>query len=261
MIVVYKTPTLNGLTKQVRASANFSSGTVIVGAATTTTPPPTTTPPTTTAPTTTTAAQSACPGDHAAPTGSATINGTAGAEAGFTAAQNVTITLSLADTCAPIQARVGNADGTWGAWTAYDPLNPSMAWALTAGDATKQVNVQATDAVGNSTTIATLSIIMDTTHPTVPGTLTRTVSCSGANRTVNLSWGIATDTNLRGYRVYRSTDGVTWSVFTQVSLTNASDATLKKALDSDRYYVVAYDKAGNESNATNTIALSKNQCS
>ena len=95
----------------------------------------------------------------------------------------------------------------------------------------------------------------------MPGTLTRTVSCSGADRTVVLSWGIATDTNFRGYRVYRSTDGVSWSVFQQVSTTTVTDATLKKSLDSVRYYVVAYDKAGNESNATNTISLAKNQCS
>ena len=78
---------------------------------------------------------------------------------------------------------------------------------------------------------------------------------------MNLSWGISSDTNFRGYRIYRSTDGVTWSVFKQVAITTASDNTLKKSLDSVRYYVVAYDKAGNESNATNTIALSKNQCS
>jgi len=101
----------------------------------------------------------------------------------------------------------------------------------------------------------------DTTKPTVPGTLTRTVSCSGNSRTVNLSWSLSTDTNLRGYRVYRSTDGVTWSVYSQVSQTLLTDATLTKTLDSVRYYIVAYDKAGNQSNATNIVALSKNQCS
>ncbi len=171
------------------------------------------------------------------------------------------INLALSDQCTPIQARVGNNDGSWSAWTPYDLTNPLLSWAVTAGDGTKQVNVQATDKVGNSATIATLSVIVDTTKPTVPGTLTRTVSCSGPSRTVTLSWGIATDTNFRGYRIYRSTDGVTWSVFVQVSQTTVSDNTLKKTLDSVRYYVVAYDKAGNESNATNTIALSKNQCS
>ena len=40
----------------------------------------------------------------------------------------------------------------------------------------------------------------------------------------------------------------------------ASDTT-KKSLDSARYYVVAYDKAGNESIATPIIAFTKNQCS
>ena len=59
---------------------------------------------------------------------------------------------------------------------------------------------------------------------------------------MSLSWGLATDTNFRGYRIYRSTDGATWSVFTQVSGTSVSD-THKKALDSVRYYAVAYDKA------------------
>ena len=123
------------------------------------------------------------------------------------------------------------------------------------------MTAQAADAVGNTVTFSTMSIILDTTLPTVPGTLSRTVSCSGANRTVALSWGISSDANLQGYRVYRSTDGVTWSPFTQLVQSSTSDATLKKSLDSVRYYVVGYDKAGNESNATNTIALSKNQCS
>jgi prepilin-type N-terminal cleavage/methylation domain-containing protein len=262
VIVQYKAPTVDGVSKDVRASAIFSSGTVSVAAATTTVAPPTTVPTSTTLPvTTTTAPQSACPGDHSPPAGSATINGTSGAEAGFTAAKNVTLNLSPSDTCTPIQVRVGNEDGTWGAWTTYDPTSPQFSWSVTAGDGTKQVFVQASDALGNSTTIATLSIILDATKPTSPGTLGRTVSCSGSNRNVTLSWGISTDTNFRGYRVYRSTDGLTWSVFTQVSVTTAPDNTLKKSLDSVRYYVVAYDKAGNQSNATNIVTLSKNQCS
>src|SRR5207249_696024 len=91
VIVAYKTPTVDGISKFVRASAVFSSGTVSISSPATTAPPPTTTPPTTVAPTTTTSPPSACPGDTTAPTGSATINGTSGAEAGFTAAQSVTL--------------------------------------------------------------------------------------------------------------------------------------------------------------------------
>jgi hypothetical protein len=260
VIVVFKTPTVDGIAKFVRASGIFSEGTVQVSSPNTTAAPPTTTPPTTVPPTTTTLGQSACPGDHDAPTGTATINGTSGAEAGYTAALNVTLNLALVDSCTPMQARVGNGGGTWSAWTNYDPASPQFSWTVTAGDGTKTVNVEAADHVANSAAIATMSIILDTTKPTVPDTLSRTVSCSGSDRTVNLSWGLSTDTNFRGYRIYRSTDGTTWSVLTQVAGTTAIDSN-KKALDSVRYYAVAYDKAGNESNATTTIALSKNQCS
>jgi prepilin-type N-terminal cleavage/methylation domain-containing protein len=260
VIVVFKTPTVDGIAKFVRASGIFSEGTVQVAAAATTVPTSTTVPPTTIPPTTTTLAQSECPGDHTAPTGTATINGTSGSEAGYTAALNVTLNLALTDSCTPIQTRIGNDDGTWSAWTNYDSASPQFSWTVTPGDGTKTVYVEAADHISNSAAIGTLAIILDATKPTVPGTLSRTVACSGNDRTVSLSWGLATDTNLRGYRIYRSTDGATWSVFTQVSGTSVSD-THKKALDSVRYYAVAYDKAGNESNATNTIALSKNQCS
>ena len=104
------------------------------------------------------------------------------------------------------------------------------------------------------------SIILDTTAPSTPGTLSRTVGCQGSTRTVNLSWGTASDAHLVGYRVYRSTDGTTWHAITSTTSTTASDSH-SKTLTSVRYYVKAYDKAGNESNATNTISLSKNQCS
>ena len=96
--------------------------------------------------------------------------------------------------------------------------------------------------------------------PTVPGTLTRTVSCSGSDRTVHLGWGVSTDTNFHGYRVYKSTDGTTWSAIDTASSLSYDDVH-KKNLDSVRFYVVGYDRAGNESNATNTVSLSKNQCS
>jgi hypothetical protein len=263
VIVTYKAPAINGITRFVRASSLFSSGDVSIGAGDTTTTGATTTssPTTTVAATTTTAPAATCPGDTTGPTGTVSLNGSAGAQSGYTATQNVTIALAPVDTCAPMQAAAQNEGGTLGAWSTYDPVNPNFSWSLTAGDGSKQVMVQIDDAVGNATQFGPLSIILDTTKPTSPGTLTRTVSCSGSNRTVSLSWSIASDTNFQGYRVYRSTDGVSWSVFTQTSLTSASDNTVKKNADSDRYYVVAYDKAGNESNATNTIALSKNQCS
>ena len=102
--------------------------------------------------------------------------------------------------------------------------------------------------------------MLDTTEPTTPGTLTRTASCSGTNRTVALNWGASSDAHLVGYRVYRSTDGLSWAIVSSTTGLAASDTTAK-SLTSVRYRIAAYDRAGNESTAGNTITLSKNQCS
>jgi fibronectin type 3 domain-containing protein len=142
----------------------------------------------------------------------------------------------------------------------YDPANEQISWALSSGDGVKTVDGIVFDGAGNSAVVDAQSVVLDTTLPAVPGTLTRTVSCVGDDRTVNLAWGVSNDTNFRGYRVYRSTDGVTWGALGTTSSASYSD-THKKNLDSVRYYVVGYDKAGNESNATNLVTLSKNQCS
>ena len=75
-----------------------------------------------------------------------------------------------------------------------------------------------------------------------------------------MSWSASSDANLVGSRVYRSTDGVSWQIVSSTTGTTAVD-THSKTLTSVRFYVKAYDKAGNQSNATNTITLSKNQCS
>ena len=93
----------------------------------------------------------------------------------------------------------------------------------------------------------------------MPGTLTFTKSCSGNDRTVNLSWGSSTDANFRGYRVYRSINSAAFVAIATSSTSTVSDAQ-PKTLDSIAYRVVGYDKAGNESNASNTISVSKNQC-
>ncbi|MGZ4795812.1 MAG: hypothetical protein ACXV8T_07955, partial [Acidimicrobiia bacterium] len=99
-----------------------------------------------------------------------------------------------------------------------------------------------------------------TTAPTAPASISRTVSCSGSTRTVVLNWSAATDTYLVGYHVYISTDGTTWSLLASTAGL-ANTRTNSKTLTSVRYYVKAYDSAGNESSASSTISLSKNQCS
>ena len=261
--VRYKAPSVHGINRIVRATSFFGVGTVTIsGTPTTVLPPVTVTIPTTTTvgATTTTADPSACPGDLDPPTGSFTLNGTSSAEAGFTAGTNVTLNLSLSDPCVPITARIRNEDGAYGEWFTYDSVNPTVSWALTTGDGSKEVDIQIADATGNTTLTSSAEIILDTTAPATPGTLTRTVSCSGSTRTVVLAWDASSDTNFRGYRIYRSTDGTTWNVLnTTTALTDSNSHS--KTLDSVRFYVVGYDKAGNESAATNTISLNKNQCS
>jgi hypothetical protein len=203
---------------------------------------------------------STCPGDDEAPSGAFALSGGSGAETGYTAATNVTVQMSFSDPCSPVTVQLSNDGTTWGAPVTYDPLDPSVSWSLAPGDGTKSVSARVTDGVGNSRTLAAQSIVLDTAKPSVPGTLGRTVSCAGNQRTVTISWGVSTDTNFRGYRVYRSTDGASWSALTTSSASAVSDTTAK-TLDSLRYYVVGYDKAGNESDATNVVSLAKNQCS
>jgi len=155
--------------------------------------------------------------------------------------------------------RFSNDGSTWGSWVTYDSLNPTVSWALATGDGTKSVTMQAKDGVGNTVTLSPATIVLDTTPPTKPSSFSPSASCSGSNRTVTLGWGVSTDTNFSGYRVYRSTDGVSWSSLLTTTSTSTTDVT-KKALDSVRYYVVGYDQAGNESTATATVSYVKNQC-
>jgi hypothetical protein len=115
------------------------------------------------------------------------------------------------------------------------------------------------DAVGNLASLTPASITLDQTPPTTPATFTRSVSCLGADRTIVLNWGLSSDTHLRGYRIYRDAG----SGFAELGATSNLTFTdvHKKNVNTMRYQVVGYDKAGNESDATDIIALSKNQCS
>ncbi len=248
---------MNGVNKLYRSSTLFTPGTVTIDAATTTTTAPgvTTTTvagaTTTTVPgsTTTTTLGSACAGDVTPPTGEFSIGPSGSAEDGFTATQNVSLQLSFTDPCEPMVANFSNDGVTWGADVVYDPDNPQVSWSLTAGNEQKTVFGRVRDGLGNTTTLAPHTVILDATAPGAPGAgnVLYTVSCSGSTRTVVLSWAAAVDpdNHLRGYRVYRSTDATTWSeLLPQPSGTTKSDSHSKN-LNSVRYYVVAYDMAGN----------------
>lgn len=254
--VVYKTPAIQGVSKMVRVSSFFTPGTITVGGTSSgasqgssSSPSPSPSP----------SPSGSCSGDTAAPTGSFAIASGTGSDTGYTASATVTLSMDFTDGCSPITVTFSNDDSTYGEDVTYDAANATVSWTLATGDGTKSVYAKARDGVANEASFGPETIVLDTTKPTVPGTLSRTLSCSGNDRTASLSWGTSTDTNFSGYRVYRSIDSGAWTVLTTTSGSTASDTHLK-TLDSVRYKVVGYDKAGNESDETNTISLSKNQC-
>lgn len=248
VVVKYHQVAVVGTDRILRESALFSPGTVTLPSVASSTTTTTTAPGPTT---TTTAPSSTC--------GSFNVSGGGASQVGYTATTTVTVTLSLSSCGSGVAVNLSNDGITWSPDITYDSANPTSAWTLSGGEGTHQISGIAHNSVG-SWALGAQSLILDTTPPSTPGTLTRTASCSGSTRNVTLSWGTSSDTNLVGYRVYRSTDGVTWQSIASTTSTSASDST-SKGLTTVRYYVKAYDKAGNDSNATNTISLSKNQCS
>jgi type II secretory pathway pseudopilin PulG len=250
VVVEYHQVAIPGTRRILRESMVFTPGTVTLpssaSASTTTTTSPGAT-------TTTTTPESAC--------GSFSVAGGGGTQVGYTASTTVTVSMDFADCGTELYANFSNDGTTWGPDVVYDSSDPTTAWTLTGGEGSHLISGMVRSGLnGVPWLLGGASIILDTTLPTTPGALTRTASCQGSTRSVQLSWGTSSDTNLVGYRVYRSTDGTSWQIVSSTTGTSASDAH-SKTLATVRFYVRAYDKAGNESSATNTITLSKNQCS
>ena len=258
-----QSPAGSGRPTEVRASTFLSDGAIVVAGeeATATTggggvPLPSPSP---TLPTASPSLPAGCTGDVSAPAGSFQILSGTGASVGFTGSTNATVSLSLADACTPITVALSSDGVNFGAAATYDPLNPTLTWNLQGGDGVKSIWARFTDGNGNARVDGPETITLDQTDPPKPGTVIRTVSCIGSNRTVTLTWGASVDANLIGYRVQRSIDGGSWTVVNTTNLLSAVD-THAKTLDSVRYRIVAYDKAGNESTPTDEISLTKNLC-
>ena len=250
VVQYHTTPTLGG-SKMFRESQTFSPGRVTLGASATTTTSTTST--TTPSATTTTTTPTTC--------GSFSVAGSSGASGGYTASTTVTVTMALTG-CGSAIANFSNDGGTtWGADVTYSSSSPTVAWTLTGGDGNKTVSGRARNGAGGTPwSLTPQSIVLDTIAPTAPGSFSRTASCSGSTRNITLSWTASTDSYLIGYHVYLSTDGVNWSLLGSTANLNYADSN-SKTLTSVRYYVTAYDSAGNNSSASSTITLSKNQCS
>ena len=172
---------------------------------------------------------------------------------------------SLSDPCSPIITNFSNDNVSFASDVVYDPLNAQLSWALTGGDGLKTVYGNVKDGAANSAAFPLQHVVLDTTKPTKPASISRTVVCNGSTqtgtRTVTLAWTVSVDTNFVGYRVYRSTDGTTWQQLAITTSLGISDTLNRKSGNSStRYYVVGYDKAGNESNASNIISLANNTC-
>jgi type II secretory pathway pseudopilin PulG len=249
VVVEYHNVAVPGTSRILRESMVFTPGTITLPSSASSTTTTTSSP---SATTTTTTPSSTC--------GSFGVSGGGGgSQVGYTATTTVTVLMDLDDCGSPLLVNFSNDGTDWGPDITYDSADPTVAWTLTGGEGEHLISARVNGPTG-MWLLAGQTIILDTTLPTTPGTLSRTVSCSGSTRTVNLTWGVSTDTNLVGYRVYRSTDGTTWQLVSSTTALSASDSHSKN-LATVRFYVKAYDKAGNESNATNTITLSKNQCS
>ncbi|MFN2613378.1 MAG: hypothetical protein ABR552_00990 [Actinomycetota bacterium] len=259
VVEVFSSSANPGRKSTLQVSAFLTKDSVSVGG-TSTTPQqgstPTASPSATPSPTPT----GPCPGDSTPPTGTLTILSGTGAATGYTNSTTAQVKVGPSDPCTPIQAQLSNDNVTYGTWFTYGPSAQVVSWILTTGDGTKRVWAHYQDGQGNIATIGPQSIVLDTLKPTVPGTLGRTVSCAGSDRTVSLSWGSSSDTNFLGYRVYKQVNGGGWTLLATTAQLSAQN-TDQKSYDSVQYEVTAYDKAGNEGNPTNVVTLSKNQCS
>jgi len=184
----------------------------------------------------------AAPPDTTAPSGTVTIN--SGAVA--TNSTAVTLTLTCTDNVACTQMQIA-PDGTANteAWVTYAA---STTTTLTTGNGTKTVAVRFRDAASNTSAQVTDTIILDTTAPGAPASLTATATSSTQ---INLSWPAATDTGgagLADYRVERCT-GASCTTFAQIATVTAPTTTYNNtgltATTAYRYRVRARDAANN----------------
>lgn len=204
------------------------------------------------APTTTpTTVPGSCVDDLSGPTGSMAILAGSGAQTGYTSSSTVTASITAADDCAPITMSFSNDDTTW---SAPEPFATSKVWTLAAGDGPQSMSIRLIDGAGNTST-ASGSVIVDTAEPTMPAGFTATVLNSPPR--VQLTWMESSDTQgVLGYRIYVATGaGSFQNQSTGVSHpcpTNPCRWTHAgvKNKSTYTYYVVAYDAAGNESDAT-----------
>jgi hypothetical protein len=260
-VVTWKYPVQSGTLRRVFFSTFVSDGTVT---APTPTPGPSGSPgpgPSPTPAPVPTPNPAACPGDDDPPESEFEVLSGAGAEQGFTNSTTIQVRLDAFDPCADIVAELSNDGSTFTpVATVVSEESTTATWTIPPGDGSKVVHGRFRDGAGNYSSATDALLVLDQTEPSTPQDL-REAACSlsGQNRIVQLTWDAASDTNLHGYRLYRSVDSGTFTAVATTAATSVSDTT-RKNLNSVRYVVRSYDKAGNESEDSNALSYSKNNC-
>jgi outer membrane biosynthesis protein TonB len=107
--------------------------------------------------------------------------------------------------------------------------------------------------VSEPSNVATAKTLGDVTAPSIPSS----VKASATRGKVSLSWKASTDTGgsgLAGYKIYRSTSST--GTFTQIGTTSTLSYTDTAVVKNTTYwyYVVSYDKAGNQSSPSAKVS-------
>ncbi len=131
-------------------------------------------------------------------------------------------------------------------WQTEDPATNSVRGhiELNTADGNTFVVTQGTNSVNYTSKGGGTPPGPDTTPPTAPGAL---VASAVSSTEISLSWNASTDNvGVTGYRVYRSTNGTSFSLAGTSTTTGFSDMGLS-ASTTYWYQVTAVDAAGNES--------------
>jgi hypothetical protein len=256
VMVRYPSPT-GGISRLVRASSLFSLGYVPSPSSSSTSTSTSTSTTSTTLATTTTLSPGCTvrAGDTQGPAGTIALAG----GAGYTNQTSLAIQNTVTDQpngagasgMATMQySNVGPA-GPWQPAPAAAYGAVYSAWSVSAGDGTKQVWGRFTDCNGNASAAAISdTIVLDQTAPRAP-----VLTGAPGNRRIDLSWSAATDpgvsaSGIASYRVFRLDRGLTTPIAV-VTDTAYRDNGLSQG-QSYTYWVVAVDRAGNESAQSNS---------
>jgi hypothetical protein len=277
VVVVWKFPVASGTSHEVIQSTLVTDGTINLPTPTPSSEP--TSSPSLPAPTPSAAPN--CDQGSSLPSGSVDLLSGAGAETGFTNSTSVQVEITANDdNCLDVTAQLSNDDGPEKNWTPVVLLctkqcdhNPprtgmgarspaTVAWTIPGDDGATTIYMRLVDGGGRfSAQVYSKSITLDNDAPGQPGSFQKSAcNINGNDRVLSFTWTAGTlDPNFRGFRLYRSIDSGQFTSVATVAGSTVSD-TEKKSYNSIRYFVVQYDKAGNESIASAILSFSKNNC-